>query len=230
VRKLMLAAGAAATMVVPATAMAANGHKPAKGATVKVCVTNKKHGLKAHVVTGKCKSGEKALTVHLPAGAKGATGAQGPAGPQGPAGAAGSYAVKDANGNVVGTLVGFDGYYDYVLFGNGIIEGVDMGTGQLEDQYTLEYTSTDCSGPAYVGGPAIPQSPFDIVNGNASAGDPLYTTSGVAQTITVGSQSDGKGGCTTVNYPWTMDNAYTPSATGYTQPATPVGPLTIAQQ
>ena len=94
--------------------MAANGHKaPAKGTTVKVCMSHKKHGLKARVVSGKCKPGEKAVTLHVPAGATGATGATGPQGPQGAAGATGSpssFVVKDANGNTVGTLLGYDGY------------------------------------------------------------------------------------------------------------------------
>ena len=97
-RKLILAAGAAATLFAPTAAMAANGHKaPAKGTAVKVCVSKAKHGYKARV-SAKCKRGEKSLTVHLPTGATGATGATGPQGAAGATGAAGSFVVKDANG------------------------------------------------------------------------------------------------------------------------------------
>lgn len=232
-RKLILAAGAVATLVVPATAMAANGHKAsAKGATVKVCVSHKKHGLKARIVSGKCKLGEKAVTLHLPAAAKGATGATGATGAQGPQGPAGNgLVVKDANGNAVGgTPIAYDGAGVWMMLSDGTIEYVDATTGQInynENQDQFEYTSNDCTGPAYTWGGSA-QTPF-AAPGQSAVGDPLYVASPLTQSVTVNSVQNAEGGgCSSVNWGPTQVQAVTPTGTTITTTGF-TGPLTITK-
>jgi collagen triple helix repeat protein len=100
-RKLILSAAAVGTLVAPTVAMASVGHEPAKGVTVHVCVSHKKHGLRARIAS-KCKHGEKELTLHLagPAGPAGATGPQGPHGIPGLTGVTGATLATGAQGKV----------------------------------------------------------------------------------------------------------------------------------
>ena len=229
-RKLILVATAAATLVVPITAVASTGPKTsATSTTAKVCVRQTKHGFKARLSAKKCKRGEKAVTVHLP---QGATGPQGPAGATGPAG---SFVVKDGAGNAFGTLIAYDGTQDWVMLSNGIIEPFNAYTGQIQDQQVLEYTSTDCSGQGYADQfGQSPQSPFAPQGASgktgAAPGSTLYVPSGPAQTINEGSfgvpgdcQSTGPGGNPGVT-------AYIAVATGYVQPGNPIGPLKVASK
>lgn len=187
-KKVIVAAAAAATLVSPALATANTGHKAIKRVTVHVCVNaNKKHA-KARLAK-KCKDGEKSLTLHLvvPAGAPGATGATGATGAQGPAG--NGVALKDAKGNVVGTLLGYMDGDAQVLLNDGSIEDVNPVTGHIGYETSLVFASTDCTGTPYAWSQAAPQSPFAFP-GQAAVGSPLYQTASASQTITPGSQLD----------------------------------------
>ena len=231
-RKLILVATAAATLVVPITAVASTGPKTsATSTTAKVCVRQTKHGFKARLSAKKCKRGEKAVTVHLP---QGATGPQGPAGATGPAG---SFVVKDGAGNAFGTLIAYDGTQDWVMLSNGIIEPFNAYSGLIDDQGQLLYTSTDCSGQGYTDA-ASPQSPFAPIGanpnapgGSASPGSTLYVPSGPAQSITINSQGI-PGNCQSFGPGGGFDDtqAVVAKATGYVQPGSPVGPLSVAKQ
>jgi hypothetical protein len=64
-RKLILAATAAATLVGPAVATASATTTPAKGFRVHACVRHTKHGLKSRVAQ-KCRKGEKGVWLRLP--------------------------------------------------------------------------------------------------------------------------------------------------------------------
>jgi hypothetical protein len=130
-RKLILAATAAATLVGPAVATAGATALPAKGFTVHACVKHTKHGLKTRLAQ-KCQKGEKGAWLRLPAshdtnsktgpqgpqgipgkdgtnGKDGAIGPMGPMGPMGPIGAtglAGSFFSVEKYPNDVNGVVG----------------------------------------------------------------------------------------------------------------------------
>ena len=185
-KKVIVAAAAAATLLTPALATASISHKSTKHVTVHVCVNvNKKHG-KARLAKN-CKNGEKSLTLHLvvPAGAPGAPGATGATGAQGPAG--NGVTLKDAKGNVVGTLVGYLYGDAEVLLNDGSLEQVDPMTGHIAYEQGIYFASSDCTGTPYTWYRVGPQSPF-ATPGHSAVGDPLYQAASASQTITVGSQ------------------------------------------
>jgi hypothetical protein len=92
-RKLILAATAAATLVGPAVATASATTTPAKGVSVHACVRHTKHGLKTRLAQ-KCRKGEKGMWLRLPASHD--TNSQ--AGPQGPQGVAGKDGAQGPQG------------------------------------------------------------------------------------------------------------------------------------
>jgi hypothetical protein len=99
-RKFILAATAAATLVAPTVAMASTGHKaPSKGVRVHACVKHPKHGLKVRLAQ-KCRKGEKGVWLTLAAGhdTNSGTGPQGPQGIQGSAGKNGTNGINGSNG------------------------------------------------------------------------------------------------------------------------------------
>ena len=94
-----------------------------------------------------------------PAGPRGATGAQGPAGPtgatgpQGPAGTGGGgNTIKDANGNILGIMVGFRGGFDGIvqIYKSGYFINVNIANGRFAAEQTWWINSSTCnSGSAY---------------------------------------------------------------------------------
>ncbi|MGI8960382.1 MAG: hypothetical protein ACR2IV_11595 [Bryobacteraceae bacterium] len=86
-----------------------------------------------------------------PQGLPGAAGATGPAGPQGPIGATGipgAGSVKDALGNVLGTLVGFSGNNFVTVYKSGYFITIGMG-GNFPVSH-IWWTGTPCSGTGYL--------------------------------------------------------------------------------
>ena len=174
----------------------------------------------------------------LPAGPQGPQGPQGAAGPQGPAGAAGppgpsgnGLVVKDANGNVVGTAVAYDGYSIETLLNDGTIQDVNATTGQIgyDTPGNFFYASTDCTGPPYVSSVSSAQTPFAAPTHRA-VGDPLYTASPSTVSVMQGSAEYYDGTC----------QSFSPSGSSLLHPITPTGttittasftgPLTVAKQ
>ena len=80
-----------------------------------------------------------------PAGAAGAAGAPGPTGPQGIPGAG---AVKDALGNVLGTLVGFSGNNFVTIYNSGYF--IRIGLGGNFPVSEIWWTGTPCNGTGYL--------------------------------------------------------------------------------
>jgi hypothetical protein len=83
-----------------------------------------------------------------PAGAQGPTGAAGAPGPAGPQGIPGAGTVKDANGRVLGTLVGFTGNNLLTLYNLGyfIVMGMD-GKFPVPEIF---WTGPNCDGTGYL--------------------------------------------------------------------------------
>jgi hypothetical protein len=209
-RKVMLAVAAVGALAAaPTAAMASSGHKaPTKGTTVHVCVSQKKHGLKARV-SRKCTQGEKAVTLHLPSG--------------------NALSVKDANGNVVGTLVTYWGSEISMMLNDGTIVDVDPATGNIYyAQPDFKYASADCTGPAYVDWGAV-QMPFAAPD-NSAVGAPLYTVSPSTVPLNVGSVYDATTGCTPTGGSNVDASAHAVNATGATVLANFAGPLTITKR
>ena len=187
---------------------------------------------------------------HGATGPQGAAGAQGPAGPagsQGPQGLQGSkgdtgatgppgpagnpLVVKDANGNVVGTAIGYNLQWIWTMLNDGTIQGVDATTGEIHYDSPVEfyYASSDCTGPAFVFGQSA-QSPFAAPT-HTAVGDPLYTASASAQSVLIGSYEYYDGTCQsngTTTTP-TLLHSITPTGTTITTTGFP-GPLTVAKQ
>jgi hypothetical protein len=209
-RKMILAAAAVGTLAAPAVAMATNRHKtPAKGTTVHACVSRKKHGFKVRV-SRKCTHGEKPITLHVA-----------PAGPQG-----NGLTVTDANGNAVGTAVGFDGYYITMILSDGTIQNVVATTGQIDYvQPEFQYASADCTGPAYISWSASPQMPFAAPD-HSAVGDQLYTASASTVPLNVGSVYDAGTGCSTASSVDSSAHAVNATGTAITTSGF-AGPLTI---
>ena len=101
-RKLILAAATAATLVAPTVATASASTNPPRGVSVHECVRHTKHGLKVRVALN-CRKDERGVTAWLTSlrgdrgpqgipgkngtnGAQGPQGVPGPIGPQGPKG------------------------------------------------------------------------------------------------------------------------------------------------
>ena len=107
-RKLIVAAATAATLVAPTVATASASTNPPRGLSVHECVRHTKHGLNVRLAQ-KCRKGEKGVWLRLPGsyethsktgpqgpqgipgkngtnGAQGPQGVPGPIGPQGPKG------------------------------------------------------------------------------------------------------------------------------------------------
>ena len=122
-----------------------------------------------------------------PQGAAGAPGPQGPPGPKGDTGATGpAVVVKDANGNAVGTPVGYDGQSIWTMLNDGTIEQVDATTGQIHYANFVFFESSDCTGTPFTN-PRSAQSPFALPTQTA-VGDPLYVASPSTQSVTANSQ------------------------------------------
>jgi hypothetical protein len=98
-RKLSLAAAAAATLITPAVAMASGSHHPTRPAKVPVHVCVAKHGQKARVAKH-CTRNERGITIWLKAirGPRGVHGVQGPAGENGTNGTNGMKGADGTNG------------------------------------------------------------------------------------------------------------------------------------
>jgi hypothetical protein len=127
-------------------------------------------------------------------GANGATGSQGPTGPTGPQGIQGVGAVKDANGNTLGTLVDFK-------FVQGGVSGVTVMTSNFYvvsinldgtfNQSQVLWTGNSCTGTPYLNSSSTIQSVyyksvfFDgvqnslfVVSGGSSSAPLVASTSG----------------------------------------------------
>ncbi len=83
-----------------------------------------------------------------PAGPTGATGAAGPTGPQGPAGAG---TVRDANGNVLGSLISMGGKNgtDVTVYTKGYFVTVGI-LGLFPVTNAIDWSGTNCTGTAYL--------------------------------------------------------------------------------
>jgi collagen triple helix repeat protein len=86
--------------------------------------------------------------VQGPTGPTGATGAAGPQGPIGPQGIPGAGSVKDANGHVLGTLVGFSGNNFVTVYSSGYFIRIGIGGNFPVSQ--IWWTGTPCNGTGYL--------------------------------------------------------------------------------
>jgi hypothetical protein len=81
-------------------------------------------------------------------GAVGVTGATGGPGPTGPQGIPGAGSVKDANGHVLGTLVGFTGNNFVTVYNSGYFIRIGMGGNFPVSQ--IWWTGSTCNGTGYL--------------------------------------------------------------------------------
>jgi len=132
-------------------------------------------------------------------GLTGATGAAGATGPQGttgatgatgPQGTPGAGSVKDANGNVLGTLVGFTGNNFVTIYKSGYFVTVGMGGKFPVSQ--IWWTGSSCSGTGYLndgqGGVSLgtaPQMYNKTVLYSGSANSLLVPVGSGAQVVSV---------------------------------------------
>ena len=150
-----------------------------------------------------------------PQGLMGNTGPEGPAGPTGPAGPAGAgLTVKDANGNVLGTLVG-GGYGTAItIYKSGYLISVNVD-GTFSPSQIWWSTGSSCSGTGYLNdgesGAGGAQTWAKTVVWS-SATNSWYVTSGTATKAVVTSESGA--GTTSAQVP----NPPYPSSTTYFSP------------
>jgi hypothetical protein len=117
-------------------------------------------------------------------GPQGAAGAQGSAGAQGPAG---GHRVLDANGAVVGDIVGGEGVHLSIVLRGGIIFRVDLGTGKVDYlRATLIFEDSLCAGTPYIEGSNGPQVGFAVYPVDTPViGAPVYRATGPVVTISL---------------------------------------------
>ncbi|MFZ0378091.1 MAG: hypothetical protein WCD11_19610 [Solirubrobacteraceae bacterium] len=130
----------------------------------------------------------------MPNGAPGQTGATGQPGPTGATGLPGGFVAKDANGNVVGTVLSVGGTEITVTENDGTIQMFDANTGAVVyPGLSLYFADANCQGTAYTSYlESLPGAPVSAANID-SPGDPLYTWSGAAKvTATVQSETVGE--------------------------------------
>jgi Collagen triple helix repeat (20 copies) len=160
-------------------------------------------------------------------GQPGATGRPGATGQTGASGQPGGFVVKDANGNVVGTVLSVAGTEITVMGNEGTVQTFDANTGAaVYPGVGLYYAGANCQGAAYTSYlGSLPGDPVSVYN--VGPGAPLYTWSGAAK-VTAGVQSENNGsGCINTGaynqaaiYPLQPDGVI-PASSGFT------GPLTI---
>jgi len=136
-------------------------------AIVAILPNNQPAGTFALTVTNSASSKSGTFDVAIGAvGAQGPTGPTGPAGPegpQGPAGPAGSGGVvKDANGNVLGTLIGLSGNAfnagtSVIIYKSGYFVRVGINGSFPVSQFW--WSATNCTGTAYLNS-GIGSAPF----------------------------------------------------------------------
>ncbi len=181
------------------------------------------------------------------AGATGATGATGPlgltgaAGPTGPTGPAGAGIVKDANGNALGALVGFDFSLNNVtIYKSGYFVTVTVSGKFPVSQ--IWWTSASCGGTGYLNSGAgnVTDGKFYSIYTKAvifsGQTNSFYTPSSPSVNATMGSienagSLDGESSCSAgggANSGWLM-NAFDPAATlGWTIISSTCGSPAIA--
>lgn len=166
-----------------------------------------------------------------PAGPSGAPGAQGLAGPTGPAGSAAAVVdVLDANGAVVGPFLGesADGSsltLFMTLYHGHIWHMVSDGRfGPVVTGQYLYFTTTDCTGTAYInGGNFLTGSTVGTSNSGQQGGTTAYVL-GVALTTTIrAAEAMGSPTCATVQ---ATTSAWTPVTT-IAVPDAAAGPITV---
>jgi hypothetical protein len=168
--------------------------------------------------TAKCPTGTTALSWNQ----------QGVPGPPGPSGA---LQVVDANSKVLGAFIGYSSSQsgpDLVVLSGGLIWKFNVMTGardQALDYDQLDYTSSNCSGPAYMAN--VPQQNGTGGPGHSAGGDPAYTPTGPIVAIVLTSSRLPDGSCLVYNPPQQTDAQYRVVTSTGTIPGNGVGPLTI---
>ena len=126
-----------------------------------------------------------------PAGAAGLAGAVGPAGAAGAQGPAGGYRVLDADGALVGGVIGMGTVVGrVVILRDGMLWTVNLGTGGMQGwAASVWFSGASCTGTPYIDAAEaagiVPQNAVVPHFGDAIGGESVYRTTGPAVSATV---------------------------------------------
>ena len=137
--------------------------------------------------------------------------------------------MKDADGNVIGKVLSFDGYGTFVILlnDNSTVVHVNATSGATTYGSTdFEYSTPDCSGTPYVFGAPVLQGSQFAWDAHTAAGDPLYTLGAPANLMVDSTWSSFNNQCLQYSSPFST-TGYTVQQVGVIPPGFN-GPLTLA--